>query len=114
MSGSLLAVTIAVFASGPAAGPALTVFEFFLRAADATFSCRGLFGVEHPADKLITGQRGDVLPRRERGRVGDQRSAQLGRDLVHDCTWYALAEYRITVTAFHAGHLSSLRAGADR
>jgi hypothetical protein len=33
---------------------------------------------------------------------------------VHDCTWYALAEYRITVTAFHAGHLSSLRAGADR
>jgi len=114
MFDSLLAVEIAVFTSGPAAGPALTVFEFFLRAADATFSCRGLFGVEHPADELVAGQRGDVLPRRERGRVGDQRSAQVGRHLVHDATWYALAEHRITVTASHAGHLSSLRAGADQ
>jgi hypothetical protein len=64
----------------------LTVFEFFLRAADATFSRRGLFGVEHPADELVAGQRGDVLPRREGGCVGDQRSAQLGRHLVHDST----------------------------
>jgi hypothetical protein len=53
--GALLAVVFAVLASGSAAGPALSLFEFLLGPADAVFPGRVLFGAGDPAGELVAG-----------------------------------------------------------
>jgi hypothetical protein len=56
-----------------------------------------LLGVLDPADELIAGESGDVLPEGERRRVGDQSLAQVFRKLVYDPTGYSLAAHETTL-----------------
>ena len=114
LRGPLPAGAVAVLASGPAAGPALSFFEFLLGPADAAFPGRVLFGVEDPADELVAGQRREGFPRGERSGAGDQRSAQVGWHLVRDPARHALADHGTTVTSLHCFHRLVVVAGAGR
>ncbi len=69
----LLAVALAVGATRPAAGSALTFVEFLDRAPDTAYAGLVLLGVLDPADELVASQRRDVRPRLDPGRVVDQR-----------------------------------------
>jgi len=82
-----VAGALAVLAAGPAAGAAHAFFELFLGATDAAVSRGLLLGVFDPADELVAGERGDVLPRRERGRILEQRGAQIAWKRVHYAAW---------------------------
>lgn len=95
----LVSGAFTVIASGPAAGPALSVLEFLLGSADAASSRRVLFGVEYPADEFVAGKRGDVVPRGKRGGIGAQRGAQVGWYLVHDSARYGWAVAATTVNS---------------
>jgi hypothetical protein len=83
-------------ASGPAAGPALTLLELLLGPANATFSGFLLLGVLDPANELVSGQRCDVLPGVEGGGIGDQRAAQIGWKPVHDPAGQSLVAHGIS------------------
>ncbi len=78
-----LARAFAVLATRPAAGSTHTLFQLFLGAADATLARLLLLGVFDPADELVAGQGSDVLPRRQRRVVVEQRRSQVGRKFVH-------------------------------
>jgi hypothetical protein len=73
-----------VLAPRPAAGPAFALLKLFLGTADAALSGFFLLGVFDPADELVACQRRDVLPRRERGVVADERGTQVGGKVVDD------------------------------
>ena len=95
----LSAGALAVFASRPAAGPALAFLELFPSSANAAFSGCRLPGILDPADELIARQRRDVLPGHERRDVGDQLLAQVCGQLVHHPTGHALNTHGATVVA---------------
>src|SRR3569833_2226330 len=71
-------------AARPAAGPALALLELVARALDVVRPRLRLLHRLDPADPFVAGERGDVLPLGERGVVGDQHLAQIGRDLMND------------------------------
>jgi hypothetical protein len=56
----------------PAAWTALAFLELLTRAPNATFARRLLFRILNPTNEFIASKRRDVVPRRERGWVGDQ------------------------------------------
>jgi hypothetical protein len=62
----LLAGAFAVVAPRPAARPTLAFLKLLPGSTNATFSGHLLLGVVDPADKLVAGQRRDVVPRSER------------------------------------------------
>ena len=70
----------------PAAGSTLTFLQFLPGPANATFSGHLLLGILNPADELVAGQRGDVLPGIESCGIGDQLRAQVSWKFVHDPT----------------------------
>jgi len=88
-----------MFAPGPATRPALPFFELLLRSTNSADSRHVLFGVLHPADEFVARQNGDVLPRGERRRVGDQRRAKVRRQLVHRPTWHSWTTHVARVAA---------------
>lgn len=90
---------LAVGASRPAAGAALTLFEFFLQEANAALPGAVVFGVFHPADELVAGQRGDVVPGGECCSVAAQRLVQVRGQLVHHPTGNVLAGHTPTVAS---------------
>jgi hypothetical protein len=51
-----------VFAAGPAAWSALSLFELFAGPANTSFARLRLFGVFDPADEFISGEWRDALP----------------------------------------------------
>src|SRR5689334_15777542 len=71
-------------AARPTARPTLTFFELLLRPPDAAFSRLFLLRILDPADELVAGERCDVEPSLERGRVREKRGAQILRKLVDD------------------------------
>jgi len=81
----------------PAAGPTLALFELFLGPTDPTCSSRRLFCVFHPADELVSRQGGDIPPDLEHGWLGEQRRAEVRRELVHHPAGNALAAHEKTV-----------------
>jgi AraC-like DNA-binding protein len=86
----------AVLASRPAARSSQTVQQLLLGAADAPFPCRLLLRFLDPADELVASERSDVGPGGECVCVGDQRLAQICRQLVHDAgrdAWAAHNEH---------------------
>ncbi len=89
----LFASALAVLAPWPAAGSTLAFLELLLGPANATFSGGLLLGVLDPADELVAGERGDVLPGIKRRRVGDQRPAQVLWKLVHHPTGHSRAAH---------------------
>src|SRR4051794_10505729 len=93
----LSAGALAVLATRPAAGPTLAFLQLLLGPANAAFPGHHLFGVLDPADELVAGKRGDVLPGVECGRVADQRIAQIAWKLVHHPTGHSRAAHRSTV-----------------
>ncbi len=93
----LSAGALAVRAPWPATRPTLAFLQLLLRSANAAFSGRLLLGVVDPADELVAGERGDVLPGIERRGVGDQRPAQVSWKLVHYPTGHSRAAHRVTV-----------------
>ncbi len=96
---SLPAVSFAVPAPRPAAGPPLAILELLLGPANAAFSGHLLLGIFDPADELVPGQRRDVIPRVECGRVGKQRLPQVCRNLVDHPTGHSLAAHDDRVSA---------------
>jgi len=88
---------LSMFAPGPTARPALALFKFFLRSADASLSGLVLFGVLHPTDELVARQRRDVLPGVERSNVGRESSTQVGGKLVNYSAGHPLAPHEATV-----------------
>ncbi len=94
----LLSGAFAVAAPGPAAGPTLAFLELLPGSANAAFPGLRLLCILHPADELVAGQRRDVIPGRERRRMGDQGRAQVFRKLVHDATGHSTATHEITLS----------------
>ena len=88
---------LAVFASGPAARPALPLLEFFLGPANASLSRRRLLRVFYPTDELVAGEGRDVIPRVECGPVPNERGAEVGGELVHHTTGHPRRTHRVTV-----------------
>jgi len=86
MARRLLARSLAMFATGPAAGSTLALFEFFIGSSNSTLAGGLLLGVFDPADELVAGEHGDVVPGCERCGVRSQRLAEVGRKWVHDTT----------------------------
>src|SRR4051794_38005624 len=89
----LAARGLAMLAPRPAAGPALTFLQLFLRSPNAALPCRLPLGVLDPADELVAGQGRDVLPCTERRLVADQRLPQIRRQLVNHSTGDSLATH---------------------
>jgi hypothetical protein len=85
----LFSVALAVLAPGPATRAAHAVDEFFLAAKNAPFPRLRLLGVFDPTDELVSSEWRDVVPPVERGRVGEQRRAQVARQLVHHSPGYS-------------------------
>ena len=77
---------LAVRAPRPAARSPLPFLELLLGAADASLSGRLPLGILDPADELVAGERRDVLPCVEGGGIGDQRHAQVAREVVNHPT----------------------------
>lgn len=77
-------------ATRPTARTTLTVFEFFLGPTDPTFAGGRSLGVLDPTDELVPSEWRDVLPRRERGVVRDQRVTQITWEIVDDPTRHTL------------------------
>jgi hypothetical protein len=77
-----------MLAARPTARPTHSFFELFERATNATLAGRGLLRVLDPADELVARERGDVLPRVERGRVADEGFAKIGGEGVDDAPRY--------------------------
>jgi hypothetical protein len=71
----LSAGSLAVAAPWPAAWAALTFLKLLLSPTNAALSGLLLLGILDPADELVAGQRRNVLPGIECGRVGDERLA---------------------------------------
>jgi hypothetical protein len=94
----LFAGALAVLASRPAAGSALTFFQFLLGAADSSLTGRLLLGILDPADEFVARQGCDVLPRGQCRGVGDQRRAEVCGQLVHHPTWHSLGAHAARVT----------------
>src|SRR6185503_18827467 len=88
---------LAVLAARPAAGATLAFFQLLLGPANASFSGLLLLGILDPADELVPGQRRDVLPGIECRGIGDQRLAQVCRELVHHPTGNSRAAHSRTV-----------------
>jgi hypothetical protein len=109
---SLSGGALAVPAPWPAAGPTLAFLQLLLSPANAAFSGHLLLGIVDPADELVSGQRRDVVPRIECGRVGDQRLAQVCGKLVHHPTGHSLAAHRATVAVQGPGLFHQL-SGTD-
>ena len=84
--------------SAPDGQPAdMAFFQLLLGPANAAFSGFLLLRIFDPADELVAGQRRDVLPGIECGRVGDQRHTQVSGKLVHDATGNSQAAHRATL-----------------
>ena len=75
-------VPLPVLAAGPAAGAAHAFVQLFAGAADAAFAGGLLFGVLDPADELVAGQGGDVLPGLFGFGVGGQLGLKVRGELV--------------------------------
>jgi len=82
----LLAVALAVLAPRPAARASHAVLELLLGPPNASLSSHRLLGILDPADELVTSQWRDVLPRIQRGRIREQRIAQIAGQDVHRTT----------------------------
>src|ERR1700722_1028895 len=95
----LPAGAFAVAAPRPAARPTLALLELLLGSANAAFSGHLLLGILDPADELVAGQRRNVVPGIERGRIGDQSFAQVFRKFVHHPAGHSLATHKTTVAA---------------
>jgi hypothetical protein len=93
----LAAVSLTVPAPWPAAGSTLTLLELLLGPPDSAFTGHFLFGVLDPADELVARQGCDVHPGVKGSRVGNQRTAQVPRKLVHDAAGHSLAGHEDTV-----------------
>lgn len=83
--------SLAVLATGPAAGPALAFFQLLPGPVNAALSRHRLLRVLDPADELVARQGGDVPPGSERRGAREQRLPQVFRELVHHPAGYALA-----------------------
>src|ERR1700761_7215981 len=94
----LSAGALAMLAARPATGPALALFQLLLGAANATLSSHVLLGILDPADEFVARQGRDVLPRSQHLGVGDQRLAQVCRQLVHPPAGHSLAAHRARLT----------------
>ena len=94
----LLPAALAVLAPRPTAGPALAFLQLLLSSADAALSGRLLLGIVDPTDELVARQGRDVLPGSERRAVGDQRRAQVCRQLVHHAAGHSLAAHAARIT----------------
>jgi hypothetical protein len=114
----LSAGALSVLAPRPAAGPTPAFLQFLPGPAYAPFSGRFLLGILDPADELVASQRRDVRPGIECRGVGDQRLAQVRRQLVHHPTGHSLAAHRPTVggscRAWHPAVIVQFRARAAR
>ncbi len=84
-------------AAWPAAGATHAVLQLLLGPANSAFSGHCLLGILDPADELVAGQRGDVLPGIECRGVGDQCLAEVCRKLVHHPTGHSRVAHTNTV-----------------
>src|SRR5690242_257634 len=75
----------------PAARAPHAFFELFAGAPDPALARLCFLGVLDPADELVACQRGDVVPRLQRPRAGDQRAAQVRGEIVDDAARDRLA-----------------------
>ena len=89
---------LAVLAPRPTAGPALAFVQLLLRPSDASLSGHLLLGILDPTDELVARQGRDVLLGSERRAVGDQRLAEVCRQLVHHAAGHSLAAHAARVT----------------
>src|SRR5258708_1439745 len=87
-----------MLAPRPTAGPALAFLQLLLSPANAALSGRLLLGIVDPTDELVARQGRDVLPGSERRAVGDQRRAQVCRQLVHHAAGHSLAAHAARIT----------------
>jgi hypothetical protein len=71
-------------ASGPAAGPAFSVYQIRTRSFDPAVSGFRLFGGFNPAYPLIAGEGRDIFPCGQNFRTGKKRFSQILRQLVND------------------------------
>lgn len=94
-----LAGAFAMAAAWPTTRPSHAFLQLFLGSADPALSGLLLLCILHPADELVSGERRDVVPSVERGRIGDQRLAQIVGELVHDTTGDSLAAHAITLVS---------------
>src|SRR5271165_1261692 len=88
---ALLAGALAMLAARPAARSPHAFLKLLLGPANSALPSHLLLGVLNPADEFVTRQRRDVPPGSERLGVGDQRRAQICRQLVHHPTGHSLA-----------------------
>jgi hypothetical protein len=72
--------------AGPAAWPALALFELCTNPLDMLFSCFVLFYGRGPANPLIARERRDVFPSGEHGFVGSKGFPQIRREFVYNAT----------------------------
>lgn len=70
-------------APGPAARAAFSFGEFRVGPFDSTLPCFDEFGAFNPANPLVAGERGDVVPGGQRHRVVSQCFLQIRRYLVY-------------------------------
>ena len=75
----------------------MALLQLLTSSNDAAFSSLGLLCVFDPADELIAGERGDVIPSNERRRIGDQHATQVVGQLVHDATGHLFAAHASTL-----------------
>lgn len=96
-NGTQKKLLVSVAASRPAAGAPHPLLQLFLGATDAALACLDLLCVFYPADELIAGQGGDVLPSIERHLIADQRSAQVDRKFVNHSSRNSLTSHRAKI-----------------
>ena len=61
----------------------MAILELLLGPANAALSGHALLGILDPADELVASHRRNVVPSIERGRIGDQRLAEIFGKLVY-------------------------------
>ena len=74
----------AMFASGPATGPALAVAQAFATPEDALLPGLALLGRFDPANPFVAGQRRNVFPGLQRFRISLQRAFQILGKIMDD------------------------------
>ena len=75
-----------MLATRPAAGPALAGFQAFTSPSDAFLPGLILFRGIDPADPFIAGERGDVFPSCQGGRIRLQRFLEVVGEFMDDAS----------------------------
>jgi len=83
VGGPLFSGALAMSASGPAAGSTLAFLELLLCPANSPLPGHELLGIFNPANEFVTRERRDVHPRIKGRGIGNQRLAQVPRQLVY-------------------------------